>query len=159
MVSPSFLNGSKTIRHDDMHLWLCEPENQILAVKTATPKITQGKDIKIICKEQEAPIYSKSYSKYLQGVCDAIITYETRHPVALKLHDDDDDFYWKRRKVIIDFKPVLGSVSGIIGQMKVYRDSLAGGHDTSLLIITYDKVNKYDRLFDEEGIAVLRIES
>lgn len=156
MVTPSFLNGSKTPKHDDMHLWLCEPANQILAIKTANPKANNGKDIKIIGKEQEAPIYSQSYSKYLQGVCDAIITYETRHPALIKFSEDDDDFFYNRHKVIIDFKPVLGSVSGIIAQMKVYRDSIKG--DTNLLVITYDKTNKYDRLFQEENIGVLRID-
>src|SRR4030095_2995869 len=147
LVSPSFLNGSKTPRHDEMHLWLCEPENQILAISTANPAAS---DIEIITKEQEVPVYSSSYSKYLQGVCDARIKYYAT--------ETEQKLRWLRQ-LIIDFKPSLGSISGVIAQMKVYRDAFATFNDNPhLLVITYDKINRYDRLLREERISILRIE-
>lgn len=183
--------------------------------------------------KREVPVYSKNYnSKYLQGVCDAIITYhiEIREEVEewkmKKVYDEEqintiikretikfeaeaerikkhnwsisncydkrdrayviDNTYdlkydwepvellnhserWVKHtpyneinpnigdqyRILIDFKPTLNSISGIIGQLKVYRDCIG---PSDLMIITYDKNTKYDPILKEENIYILRIE-
>lgn len=64
--------------------------------------------------------------------------------------------YHKSYGVIIDLKPILNSISGLIGQLKSYRE-IIGKPDYSLMVITNDYTNKdYDEMLKEEGILILR---
>jgi hypothetical protein len=60
------------------------------------------------------------------------------------------------RKIIVEFKPVIDSVSGVIGQLKVYKDCL--GEISDMCIATYDKNTKYDSLLQSENIKIIRID-
>lgn len=57
-------------------------------------------------------------------------------------------------RILVDFKPVLTSISGVIGQLKVYRDCIGR---SDLMIITYDENHKYDPILKDEGIHIMRI--
>lgn len=70
----------------------------------------------------------------------------------------------KSGHVLIDLKPKLNSVSGIIGQIKTYRDIFKRQHPstgTGMLccaVITYDTNTKYDSILTAENIHLIRIE-
>ena len=178
-----------------------------------------GWQIKLDEIKREVPVYSKNYnSKYLQGVCDAILTYHIeieycqedwkmekvydeeaiqkyinknieynkKYPTSVKMEVTREhaiqyahvSYTWKPielvshyqitenfgasnwspgavYKLLIDFKPKLNSISGIIGQLKVYKDCMG---PSDLMIITYDKNEKYDPILKDENIHIMRIE-
>lgn len=71
--------------------------------------------------------------------------------------------------IMLELKPKLNSISGIMGQLKIYRDSLklkytshsgfnAFFYDYNLMILTYDLNTKYDKILESEDIAIVRID-
>lgn len=193
MPNPSSLNNSKTAKHDDIHLWLYEKENQMSVIKACRELPTDlGKEkgqhynnkkgrmvehtdnfirseYKIIDIQREVPIYSKNYnSKYLQGISDAIIKFNLQlicertefNPTYITNISKPDDIDCDTCRsmtcrIIVEFKPKLESISGIIGQIKVYRDCIGASH---LVIVTYDQNTKYDKILESEGIKIIRIQ-
>lgn len=260
-MRPSESNNSKTPQHDDMHLWLCDKENQTYLIKTISEKepslkeLSQSKpygihklgdknydfnaetvaeisgfstEINIEQLEIEVPVYTGYNSSYLQGICDAILTWNSNRIRLYKIHKlvhnkngdgqlkPDDapkvfcqtcfennckknlDRYRDRlennaryesyhRKtydidksvqpkygavhdrigysgLIIEFKPKLNSISGVIGQIKTYKDSFRkhGKYQSCKLypvIITYDQNKKYDSILENQGIYIIRIKT
>jgi hypothetical protein len=261
-MRPSESNNSKTPQHDDMHLWLCDKDNQTYLIRSVAEKEPRLKELSepkpydghklgdrdydfnteimtevsgfstdsnIEQLEIEVPVYTGYNSSYLQGICDAILTWNSNRIRLYKIyklvHNKDgngeiksDDApkvfcptcYEKKcnenaakfrgekfetlaknesyhRKtydidksvpirygsthtrvgysgLIIEFKPKLTSISGVIGQIKTYRDSFKnrGKYQSCKLypvIITYDQNTKYDSILENQGIYIIRIKT
>lgn len=145
-MSPSGINSSKTIFHDEIHLWLTEDKNTN-AVIAAVHGIDKG--IEIMQKQIELPLYSGR--TYLIGTTDALIDY---------------NLGGKTYALIVEIKPQLYSASGIIGQVKSYRDVIEPSYtfkgkqvaEIQMCILTYDtNSQKYDILYESEGIHIYRV--
>lgn len=142
-MNASSFNNSKTFQHDDIHLWLLDDKNLQGLIATLEGIDVNEQGIGTIKVSREIPFYSGS--NYLSGICDCIVDYE---------------LYNKDQRLLIEIKPTLGSISGIIGQVKVYRDNLLRNFEGRyrIVIVTYDQNNaKYDKLLKAEGIDVYRI--
>ena len=137
-VNASFASNNKTFQHDDIHLWLSDTTN-LFNIMRSIHNANGVDNFKINKIEREVPFYSGS--NYLQGICDGVVDYE---------------WYNKDYRLIIEIKPTLGSISGIIGQVKVYRNHFEYSKP-KVVIVTYDQNNKYDKLLKQEGIDVYRI--
>lgn len=81
------------------------------------------------------------------------IVKQTNHENHLLNGYNDRDYI--KYRILVDFKPILTSISGIIGQLKVYRDCIG---PSDLMIITYDKNEKYDPILKDENIYIMRID-
>ncbi len=68
-------------------------------------------------------------------------------------HNRDNQY--NQYRILTDFKPKLTSISGIMGQLKVYKNCIG---PSDLMIITYDKNEKYDAILKDENIHIMRIE-
>ena len=150
MTSPSAINGSKHLGHDEIHLWLSDPENMMLVIESVHNIKREEIATNILETTIEFPVYSSG--RYLVGVCDCLVDYQLAN---------------NKYALIIEIKPTLGSVSGIIGQTRVYVDCISDVYynkrrkqsiaELRTLILTYDKVTKFDCLFKKAGFHIYRI--
>jgi hypothetical protein len=158
--TPSGNYSSKTKVHDEMHEWLLEPEN----IKSLIARIHQedieriieqqqkpfNYRINILLQEQEEPVYNGTY---LVGVPDCVVTY-----------DFEDIVY--DAKLVIELKPYIESVGGVIAQTKLYANAISINHygikeyksrRPKMAVITYDEnVGNYE-LIHREGIHIIII--
>jgi len=112
-----------------------------------------GKNIEIDQISREFPVYSAG--RYLLGVCDCLVDYHIgKNKYAL----------------IIELKPTLSSASGIIGQLKPYKDAIAELYwdrrnkkylsEIKLAVVTFDNTEmmyKYDVIYEKEYITLYRV--
>ena len=156
---PSDFYNSKSPGHDEMHLWLqgFNLTNIINLIHGNDYKT----DVEILSDLREEPIYSEGYSRYAQGVVDAIIIYV--------LNQD----YRTKYKLIIEYKPELHTISrngqtgynatGAISQIKIYAHSISDKDfnqkdgTLNLCILTYDMDKKYVNLLKNQGINLVSI--
>jgi hypothetical protein len=157
--TPSGNYSSKTKLHDNMHIWLREPENVTALIYRSHKDdieelIKAGKSpkyrIHILSQEHEEPVY---LGTYLVGVPDCVVTY-----------DFEDVVY--NAKLVIELKPYNLSTSGVISQLKLYANAIAMNqhgtkdykdHRPKMAVLTHDHDIESYELLDHEGIHITHI--
>ncbi|TVL96976.1 MAG: hypothetical protein CV087_22985 [Candidatus Brocadia sp. WS118] len=91
-------------------------------------------------------------------------TYDIDETIKPTIEIHPDKIHELSGHVLIELKPKLNSVSGVIGQIKTYRDLFERTYvkkEYGLLccaVITYDTNTKYDQILKAENIHLIRIE-
>lgn len=175
-----FKNEIKTVKHDLIHLWLHNPQHQQILINYVLqdlplPQPTVYSDrsnheyheylkpvrFKIVRKDTEMPLYG--YNSFLLGIVDCVFEIKIVYQVRVKNSKDqmikelDETNY-----VLCEFKPALGSISSVLGQVRVYKDKLSQRDNPPKpiypVILTFNSNDtRFDDLLITEGIKVFRI--
>ena len=212
---------TKTEKHDKIHLWFHNPENQKLFVDTIMRDIS-AKDLKprwgvkynydhkttptihinsyvpnyldfnptkilsynIESKKIELPIVKGRTVSHtntidclitLDCLCDAYYHNEHSGWEYTDYHYNTDDVIdyiyddkpkvraWFGIKILCEFKPVLDSISSILGQMHIYQKWLHStlyrdDYNIIPVLVTLDHDSEYDSLIENDGIRIFRLE-
>jgi hypothetical protein len=134
--------------------------------------------------KREYPVYTTQRKEGVKDIIDLMI-YAQVFPSVL-LGKDEKPLYWdvfypvesQTYKIICVFRPELGSISALIGQLNVFRDYII--HDQGIkeifgrdqgvkeinplatrgitrVVVTYDTDKTFDSLLKSEGIHIYRI--
>jgi hypothetical protein len=155
--TPSGSYGSKTKIHDDMHMWLLEPENIISLIGRLHKDDIEAFErtgnrctyrIHILSQVHEEPLYNE---RYPIGVPDCVVTY-----------DFEDIVY--DAKLVIELKPYNLSTSGVVSQLKQYANAIAMNqygtkdykdHRPKMVVLTHDDNTESYGLLAHEGIGIV----
>lgn len=132
-----------TERHDAIHVWLADKDNQLNVFQRYVP----NSEYQIIRKENEYAMYGWG-NKYLVGYIDSLIFVNTSR------------LGWTI--FLCEFKPDLVRLSETLGQIRTYRDHVKKMwqeyRNLYTILFTFDKNTRYDNVLKESGILVYRID-
>jgi hypothetical protein len=144
--------------------------NKVIAQKVERNLEVQDVEYTISEIKREVPMYS-GYYKNLANVIDCLISVDVKVTGKVNLDEYSKDGSWtwdnyhsftKKFTLLCEFKPILYSISSLLGQIHIYinhLNSIRQYSETKIkpIIITFDENRQYDMLLDSEGIGIYRL--